>query len=67
LLPDQPPEAVQLVAFVEVQDSVAVVPERTADTLALSVTVGAGTCTVMLATACAVPPAPLHSRVNLAF
>jgi len=59
--PDHPPEAAQLLAFVELQVSAAVPPLATLDGLAVSVTVGAGrmvTCTVLLA----LPPAPVHVR-----
>jgi hypothetical protein len=48
-LPDQPPEAVQEVAFVEVHVKVELLPDTTLVGLALSVTVGAGVVTVTLA------------------
>lgn len=66
LLPLQPPEAVQLFAFVVLQVSVLVPPLATEVGDAVSDTVGAGvvfvTDTVVLA--CRVPPAPLQLSVN---
>jgi len=61
-LPDHPPEAVQLVAFVENQLSVAEPPLVTVAGLALRLTVvGAETLTV--ADLLAVPPGPLQVSV----
>jgi hypothetical protein len=66
-VPVHPPEAVQELAFVEDQLSVALLPAFTVVGLADNVTVGAGgapmTCTVTLR--CALPPAPVHCRVNV--
>jgi hypothetical protein len=60
--PVQPPEAVQLVAFVEFQVSVDALPLATAVGLAVNVTVGAGV--IVTVTLCAaVPPAPLQLSV----
>jgi hypothetical protein len=42
LLPDHPPEAVQLVAFVELQSSVDELPLAMLEGVAVSVTVGGG-------------------------
>jgi hypothetical protein len=66
LLPVQPPEAVQLVALLVLQVSVAGLPTTTLAGLAASVRVGAGdvlttTVTVWLV----VPPAPLQLSVKL--
>jgi hypothetical protein len=56
LVPLQPPEAVQLVALVEFQDSVEDAPEATVAGFALSASVGAGgaACTVTMAVLIAV-------------
>ncbi len=71
-VPDQPPEAVQAVAFVEDQVKVEVAPLATVVGLALSVTVGAGVVTVTVgagvvtvtvANCAALPPAPVQVRV----
>jgi hypothetical protein len=62
-VPDQPPEAVHEVAFVELQVSVAADPGLTVVGLALRVTVGAELSTVTVVVALADPPAPLHVRV----
>lgn len=63
------PEAVQAVASVEDQVSVLVAPGATATGLALSVTVGAGVVlvTVTVADFDALPPAPVHVKVNVLF
>jgi hypothetical protein len=66
MLPLQPPEAVHDVAFVEAHVSVDAPPEDTADGLALSVTVGAGTTTTD-ALFWAVPPSPVQVIVNVVF
>ena len=61
-LPDHPPEAVQLVAFVEDQLSVAEPPLLTVAGLALRLTVG-GVETLTVADWLAVPPGPLQVSV----
>ena len=58
--PLQPPEAVQPVALVDDQFSVAAAPLATLLGVAVSVTVGAGGLTVTVADALALPPAPLQ-------
>ncbi len=64
-MPLHPPEAVQAVALVEDQVSVAALPLATLDGLALNDTVGAGAAeTVTVADCDAEPPAPVHVRVN---
>jgi hypothetical protein len=64
LLPDQPPDAVHEVALVVFQFSVAALPETTAEGVAVNETVGVGfTVTVVLCEA--LPPAPVHNRVNV--
>jgi len=65
LLPDQPPEAVQVVALVEDQVNVELPPLATLVGLALKETVGAGAVTETVADCDAEPPAPLHVRVNV--
>jgi hypothetical protein len=62
-LPDQPPEAVQAVALVEDQLSVALLPLVTVLGAALKVTVGAGVVTVTVADWTAEPPGPVQVRV----
>jgi hypothetical protein len=62
-VPDQPPEAVQEVALVELQVRVAVPPDAILVGLAVSVTVGAGVVTVTLADAEPLPPVPVQDRV----
>jgi len=62
-VPDQPPEAAQEVAFVDVQLKVEVAPLATVLGLALSVTVGAGVVTVTVADCAALPPLPVQVRV----
>jgi hypothetical protein len=62
LLPVQPPEAVQDVAFVEDQVKVAVAPFLTVLGLAARVTAGAGVVTETVASCAALPPAPLQVR-----
>lgn len=65
LVPLQPPDAVQAVAFVAVHASVVELPLKTVVGFALSVTVGGvGPAATVTVTVCAaVPPAPLHVRV----
>jgi hypothetical protein len=67
LVPVQPPEAVHDVAFVDDQVSVELPPAFTVVGLADNITVGADgapmTCTVTLR--CALPPEPVHCRVNV--
>ena len=63
-VPLQAPEAVQLVAFVDDHVSVLVAPAATEAGLAARLTVGVVLAvTVMVALACAMPPAPLHASV----
>ena len=62
LVPLHAPEAVQLVAFVELHVSVAAVPVVTLVGVALSITVGAGT-TVTCAALVVLPPAPVQVSV----
>jgi hypothetical protein len=61
-LPDHPPEAVQLVAFVDDQLSVAEPPLLTVVGLALRLTVG-GAETLTVADWLALPPGPLQVSV----
>jgi hypothetical protein len=64
LLPDQPPEAVQPVAFVEDQLSVEPEPLFTVAGFALRVTVGfAGADTLTVTDRVALPPGPLQVSV----
>ena len=64
LVPDQSPDAVQLLASVEDQFSVIVLPRDTLDGLAVRITVGAVTVgaafTVTVTLSLALPPAPLQ-------
>ena len=60
LLPDQPPEAEQLLAFVADQVKVELVPLVTVLGAALSVTRGVGEVTETVADCEAVPPEPEH-------
>ncbi len=63
-LPDQPPEAVQLVAFVEDQLSVAADPLLTVVGLAERLTVGLAGADTLTVTDCdALPPGPLQLSV----
>jgi hypothetical protein len=67
LLPDQSPEAVQLVASVELQVRVEEAPLATLVGLAVSVTVGeggGGAVTVTVAVLLSLPPAPLQVSVK---
>ncbi|MBS0375270.1 MAG: hypothetical protein JSR73_11870 [Proteobacteria bacterium] len=61
-VPLQPPDAVQVVAFVELQVSVEAPPLATLVGLAVSVTVGAGT-TVTVVLALPEPPVPVQLSV----
>ena len=63
LLPVQPPEAVQDVAWVEDQVRVEVAPLATVLGLAVRVTAGAGVVTDTVADCAALPPAPLQVSV----
>ena len=65
LAPDQPPEAVQDVAFVEDQVSVDDPPLVTDVGFAARDTVGAGGPTVTVADALAVPPDPVQERLKV--
>ena len=62
-LPLHPPEAVQAVAFVDVQDRVELLPLAMVLGLALKLTVGAGEVTVTVADCAALPPAPVQVSV----
>jgi hypothetical protein len=59
-VPPQPPDAVQLVAWVEDQVNVDVEPLFSVVGLALMVTTGAGSVTETVAVWVATPPAPVH-------
>ena len=61
-VPVQPPDAVQLVAFVELHVSVDELPDAMLLGEAVNVTVGAGT-TVTLAVCAAEPPVPVQLSV----
>ena len=63
LPPDQPPEAVQDVAFVADHVRVEPLPLITELGLAVSITVGAGDFTDTVADCAAVPPAPVQVNV----
>lgn len=65
LAPDQLPDALHAVAFVEDQVSVAASPLVIAAGLATSDTVGCGTATVTVADALALPPVLLHVSEKL--
>ena len=67
LLPLQPPDAVQAVAFAEDQASVAALPLTTVLGFADSDTVGAGCVTDMVADCEALPPGPVQVSVNVEF
>jgi hypothetical protein len=62
LAPDQAPEALQDVAFAEVQFKVALPPLATALGPTLRLTVGAGVLTDTVADWAALPPGPLQVR-----
>jgi hypothetical protein len=63
-LPDQPPEAVQALALVEVQVSIDVAPLEMLDGLALKETVGAAAATVTVTDWDAEPPLPWQVSVK---
>jgi hypothetical protein len=63
LVPDQAPEAVQVVALVADQVSVELPPLLTVLGLAAKLTVGAGCVTDTVADCAALPPAPLQVSV----
>jgi hypothetical protein len=63
-VPDQPPEAEQAVALVEVQVSMAVLPLAMLVGLAVKETVGGAAATVTVADCDAYPPLPVQVRVN---
>jgi hypothetical protein len=63
LLPDHPPEAVQVVAFVEVHERVDAAPLFTVLGLADKLTVGAGVLTETVVDCVALPPAPVQVSV----
>lgn len=66
-MPDQAPEAVQAVAFVDVQESVELEPLAMVLGAAVRVTVGAGfALTVTVADWAAVPPVPVQVSVYVA-
>ncbi len=67
LLPDQSPEAVQLVASVEFQFSVVEPSWETVTGFAEKESVGTGAATVTLTESFALPPAPLQDRLKLLF
>ena len=62
MAPDQPPDAVQEVAFVEDQVSVEDAPFAIDVGFAVSDTVGPGGATVTVADALALPPEPVQVR-----
>ena len=66
-LPDQPPDATQEVALADDQESVEPLPLAMVLGLALNLTVGAADFTETLADCAALPPAPVHVRVYVAF
>jgi hypothetical protein len=63
LLPDHPPDAVQAVALVEVQERVAAAPLFTVLGVADKLTVGAGVLTETVVDCAALPPAPVQVNV----
>ena len=63
-VPDQPPDAVQLVAFVEDQDKVELDPLEMLVGLALTETVGVGADTEIVTDWAALPPLPVQVSVN---
>jgi hypothetical protein len=62
LAPLQPPEAVQEVALVELQVSVAALPLVTEAGFAASVTVAAGMTVTVAVAILLLPPAPVHVK-----
>jgi hypothetical protein len=67
LLPDQPSEAVQAVASIVDQVSLALAPLATVLGLAANVMTGAGVVTETVADCEALPPLPLQVRTKVAF
>lgn len=65
LVPDQPPEAAQLVTLALVHDSVALVLRVTPDGFADKATEGVPAVTVTVAVWVTVPPLPAHASVKL--
>lgn len=63
LVPDQPPDAVQLVALVDDQVSVALAPLLIALGPTLKLTVGNGDLTVTVVDCVALPPGPVQVRL----
>lgn len=63
-VPDQPLDAVQLVAFVEDHVNVVLAPLETLVGLALSEIVGTGADTEIVTDCAALPPAPVQVSVN---
>jgi hypothetical protein len=63
LVPDHPPEALQLVAWVEDHVSVALAPLAIALGPTLKVTVGSGALTETVVDCAALPPGPLQVSV----
>ena len=63
LVPDQPPEALHVVALAEDQVKVALPPLATALGPTLRLTVGVGDLTETVADCEALPPGPLHTKV----
>ena len=63
LVPDQAPEAVQEVAFVDFQVNVAEAPLATVLGDALRLTLGAAEATVTVVDCDAMPPRPVHVNV----
>jgi hypothetical protein len=66
LVPDQPPDAVHEVAFVELHVSVELAPVAMELGLAVTVTVGAGGATDTVADCAALPPGPVQLSVYVA-
>lgn len=64
-VPDQPPDAVHAVAFVDDQDRVDEAPLVMLAGLALKLTLGGAAVTVTVADCVAEPPAPVQVNVNL--
>lgn len=65
LLPDHPPDALQVVAFVLDHVSVELLPEATLVGLAERVSVRVAACTLIVTLRCVVPPAPEHDKPNV--
>jgi hypothetical protein len=65
MVPDQPPEAVQVVALLADQFSIVLPPLDTLPAAALNVTVGAGVETDTVTDCVADPPVPVQVRVYL--